>query len=1301
MPNPVVTTLTGRDLDNNGIVFEGTNALNGWEITAWGFWWYKDSAGIGTKVYIAASGTPATGDFAKTSSTLLPYTLYKFQARCYYRQWEVNEEFPDGHWIYIEIFGDWVDFTTHAYSTTLQVFACDINKSTGAVTFWGSIDTPDDGHVVERGFQYGQTKTPGLSVSETGSFSTTGTFSLTVYSLPLDTDYYVRAYLKTASGHYFYTADGDDRGWAKFTTKILTDDLAVLSNAGFFITNEDFLRVFDKNGQENNAFKLPTGEFTSEVTVDKEGNAYYGWYNGATSYNISKRRLIDGFLLGNWAVTKFPRGVCIGYGDYIFTLETDTTAKNAVIYKRNISDLTEISHITLTSASAFFCGIIADIEDHVYLGRTTDPDRIEKYALYNTYNITGVVTDMLILGGIDDEIIWSEDENYTIARDKAIGDYSFEGGDYIGAGQELWYGTQCIARGFLYFDSSAISIETVIIKAQIILYGYDKIITTAFDLIIQSGMPNYPSIPNALSDFDRMKYSGAGGSINTADWEVDKYNKIDLNETGLEWINKGGITKFCARSSLDIAGIAPVGGNQVVSEVYWCSQENATEGKRPTLFIKVAESNFKIIGDHTLEFIEGTNIVVADSTGNDGIYTVAEGGAYLEGENTVIPVNEIVSNSTVDGNITRAGNLTMIASIETPTSLSFGGFGILDNYIYGGAWFALPSKADKALIGIEAWNPVGEWYSTDFFHIGGFQSKVIVEGTPYSGYSRALACYNENGTQLWKTDIVRGIQSVAGYPFPGEATLINIKAERDSTQTAIRLYGEIVSTIGDIAEKGFEYLIQDEEPAPEATGIEVIKERPAWIEFWEIGEYYAYEYEGNEVDFWDRLYNLEENTIWWFRAICKDGDGNKSTAETWMKNVPTMTTFECTLVESQQATANGELTDKGANIVTERGFRVIKEYVGDLFSAIPYAYDGFNCDNLESEELLSPDGVLIGFQWKGDLYRDSLEEGNFDLEIYEKILGGGFLGEDFGIYLKPNDTYKVQAIGVNELGMGFGEEVDLATGQIILPSDPEEDEIISETSAEKTITLGTIPDGCTVTRIGIRLGRTEGCTDIHVYEDGIWTSGGSHTFYITGFVPGSTYYKMPYIILNHGDYEEEIKAIPDYRNPERLEEWLTDYPIEVFPEVEDEDDLDQTVTDSSVGDISYRTIIKDIRCEKIGEQSFIDKYGRRRSQTINNHLIQTHENCKTIAIEYVEKFQILKMKIAIDYDIPIPFEREDVILLGDGKHKYREDEQGSIAFKADGAGTILQANFILAKIRKIDSNYISGTEVILSLELEV
>ena len=129
--------------------------------------------------------------------------------------------------------------------------------------------------------------------------------------------------------------------------------------------------------------------------------------------------------------------------------------------------------------------------------------------------------------------------------------------------------------------------------------------------------------------------------------------------------------------------------------------------------------------------------------------------------------------------------------------------------------------------------------------------------------------------------------------------------------------------------------------------------------------------------------------------------------------------------------------------------------------------------------------------------------------------------------------------------------------------------------------------------------------------------------------------------------------------------------------------------------------MKEIKCERIADQSFIDRFGRRRSQTINNHLIQSRVNCKIIVDDYIEKFQILKLKLLIDYDIPIPFEREDVILLGDGKIKYKEDGQGLTEFKANGEGEILQEDFILTKIRKMDGRYESGEELILSLELEV
>ena len=810
-----------------------------------------------------------------------------------------------------------------------------------------------------------------------------------------------------------------------------------------------------------------------------------------------------------------------------------------------------------------------------------------------------------------------------------------------------------VYRSVLQFDTSIIPEGAPIEYVNLEIMVNQNLTDVDYDIIIKNGQPEFPHTPVIASDYFHENYEGDGGSINTADMgggvPAWVYDSIILNSTGRSWIAKGSgaKTKLCLRSSRDISATKPDGYGY---------------DERLTFFgIELAERIPQLTIRWTLSV---PNPTTKDPTGVEG------------------------TGATFQGTMTSSGYWLDKYGFEYKKEIDGN---IIENIVGGG---------------------VGE--------VGDFE-KVKTGLDPNAIYYFRAFGENDAGRAVgeWKWFRIN-------YP-----EILNIKAERISPFSSIRLYGEIVDLLGSlIIERGFEYKVQDAEPEEEDTGIEVIDPRPAWVEYWEEGEYHAEEYEGNDVDFWDRLYFLKENTIWWFRAYLKDDEDNKYVAETWMKSVPTMTTFEVTDMEAQQAKGHGEMTDKGADTVTRRGFRIIKEYEGDLMG-LRY-YDNIFGDytlmgEIEMETLTGPGGVITGYIWRGIFYRDALwpksqTPGDHEIGIYENIIGGGISHEGFGIYLKPNDTYKIVAIAVNQHGMGFGEGfyfktginiysdeyqnmleglITFSTGQNILPSDPEEDEIVSEISAEKTIILGTIPEGKTVTRIGIRLGRTEGCTDIHVYEDGSWTSGQSHTFYITGFVPGATYYKMPYIILNHGDYEEEILAIPDYRNPERLEEWLEDYPIEVFPEVEDEDDLDQTVIDASVGDISYRTIIKEIKCEKIGEQSFIDRYGRRRSKTISNHLIQSRANCIIIADDYVERFQILKLKIAIDYDIPIPFEREDVILLGDGKHKLREDGEGLIPCKDDGEGEVLQEDFILAKIRKMDSRFISGSETILSLELEV
>ncbi len=495
--------------------------------------------------------------------------------------------------------------------------------------------------------------------------------------------------------------------------------------------------------------------------------------------------------------------------------------------------------------------------------------------------------------------------------------------------------------------------------------------------------------------------------------------------------------------------------------------------------------------------------------------------------------------------------------------------------------------------------------------------------------------------------------------------------------------------------RGFEYLIQIEEPDETAQGIEILDIETEELEF---GEYSL------EVK---ELYDLPEDTIWWFRAICYQNEDWKVVGE-WMKNVPTVETISLTnqleLNAIPMVIAKGQITDYGANDdITERGFRIIKEYKGDLWCM--NFYIGIISGNFKVMEEVEKHTVLggdtgyevIGYYWTGKFYRDSVEKNGFELGEYERTLGGGMLKEGFGIYLKQNDTYLIQAIARNNLGTGYGELQEITTmeGTSVNVSD----EQIGYNKFEKTVTLGNVPTGLYVTRIGIRLGRTKSCSELHYYKDGSFTTGNSVTFMVE-LEPNSKYYIMPYIVMDYGGYEEEILGMMSYTDPDMEDEYLANYPVEVTDDIEDEDELGKNAQ-AGEGNYSYRQIEKEIKCEKIGEQSLIDYYGRRRSYTVSNHLIQTKSLCCVIISDYLDKFQRIKLKVAVDIDMPIPFEEEDTILLGDGKTLFKNDTQGEILFKADGEGELQQNPYILAKIRKVGAMYTSGTEVIIPLELEV
>ncbi len=110
-----------------------------------------------------------------------------------------------------------------------------------------------------------------------------------------------------------------------------------------------------------------------------------------------------------------------------------------------------------------------------------------------------------------------------------------------------WYGT-IIRRSAVYFDTSILPDNATINSAVLKLYGIDPPYTEfgSWTLQIQSGMPTYPQDPSQVSDYYYGYYSGDGGSLPSSSMGLG-YKNIQLNSTGLGWINKTGTTKFMLR----------------------------------------------------------------------------------------------------------------------------------------------------------------------------------------------------------------------------------------------------------------------------------------------------------------------------------------------------------------------------------------------------------------------------------------------------------------------------------------------------------------------------------------------------------------------------------------------------------------------------------------------------------------------------------------------------------------------------------------------------------------------------------
>lgn len=172
----------------------------------------------------------------------------------------------------------------------------------------------------------------------------------------------------------------------------------------------------------------------------------------------------------------------------------------------------------------------------------------------------------------DGYIYKSSSTSYNAAWSSGTGTIS-SSADYITIGQNKGFTfpnpTYYVYRGFLFFNTSSLPSNAYIDNATLSLYKKGDNSTTDFTLTIQNGQPTYPHNPLLFGDYNKSYYSGNGGGLSTTSF-VNGRNNITL--TNHSWIQKGGLTKLCLRSSRDINGTSPTGKEYV--DVY--SREKGT-----------------------------------------------------------------------------------------------------------------------------------------------------------------------------------------------------------------------------------------------------------------------------------------------------------------------------------------------------------------------------------------------------------------------------------------------------------------------------------------------------------------------------------------------------------------------------------------------------------------------------------------------------------------------------------------------------------------------------------------------------
>lgn len=287
-----------------------------------------------------------------------------------------------------------------------------------------------------------------------------------------------------------------------------------------------------------NGKKQSCGKPTLLETDPTNGNYHHNvleWDYGLCRHRL---RLIEGTILELWIFSENPGG-------------------DVVIKSNTQGDLPAKGYYAMDAEGKPLIGFEA-VEDEKRLPSGIWQDAVYPVTVDDTYTGYSTTSD----GSLHNQNMGMEPDEYLASHDAAEALVLDDTAECMTLGQKMTdygdYKVYSIWRDFVYFSVPGWGM--IISAGTLSFYGSVDGADTNFDITVQIGSgtpPTYPHDPLAEADFDKDFYSGDGGSVGTAGFTTAGYNNITLNATGYGWINPGGNTKFCIRSSRDIASIAP------------------------------------------------------------------------------------------------------------------------------------------------------------------------------------------------------------------------------------------------------------------------------------------------------------------------------------------------------------------------------------------------------------------------------------------------------------------------------------------------------------------------------------------------------------------------------------------------------------------------------------------------------------------------------------------------------------------------------------------------------------------------